>query len=167
MLLGIACYAIVEFLAYVVYLVAVYEIAFVVTVHLLFQVGGMGVPAFNGFVGLFVFSFVAAQQEQVVNAQELKVEQHVFGFFSRKPAAKYVRHNGYSVALLYGGGHGHGSRTAAYVFGFEKAVAHVAVEDFAPVGGDIYVFRVELFELVDCICKAFKAVAFQRRQQFE
>ena len=87
MLLGIACYAIVEFLAYIVNLVAVYEIAFVVTVHLLFQVGGMGVPAFNGFVGLFVFSFVATQQEQVVNAQELKVEQHVFGFFSRKPAA--------------------------------------------------------------------------------
>ena len=83
-LFGIARHAVTERLARHFNRRAVDKEAFVEAVHLFLQLRGVGVAVGRGDKAGIFFCLVAAQQQDVFNAEELQVEEHVFYILARK-----------------------------------------------------------------------------------
>ena len=166
-LLGVGRHAVVEGGAGVLHGRAVGEEAGVEAVHLLYKLRGVLVAAGRGAEAAVLLRLVAAQQQQVLYAEELEVEQLVLYVLLRGSAADDVRYYGYLVLVLYGGGDGYGARTAAYAQPLELSVLQLAVHVLAMVGRDVDVQRGELLQLVDGGEQESCAVAFQRRQHLK
>lgn len=66
--------------------------------------------------------FVAAEHEQVSDAQKTQVDQRILCFGLGVAAADYVRNGRNAVALLEGGGHSHSARTRTFAYALIQAV---------------------------------------------
>lgn len=91
----------------------------------------------------FVLCLVATKHQQVGDAEELQVEQHVLRLLAGEAAAKDVRHHGDVVLVLDGSSYGYGAGAAAQAVSLEQSVAEVFVHVLAAVRGDVDVFGVE------------------------
>ena len=130
-------------------------------VHLLLQLSGMGMT--GGRKLPFVFGFVATEQQQVGNAKELKIDEHIFCFFACEAAANDMRHHRNFVFVLNSGSNGHRSGAMSFGNAFEKAVSSFFKNKFASMCGDVDVFRIELPQSVDGAIHTVDAVAFEGR----
>ena len=146
---------------------AVDKDAFVEVVDLFLQFDGMAVAPLFGHEHRLVLGLVAAQHQQVGDAQELQVEQHVFDVFGRESAAQHVGHHGDVVFVLDGGSDGYRTGTLADVDFLVATVGHRLVNIFAVMRRDVDVFRVELAQLVDDVIHFLDAVPFQRWENFK
>ena len=112
-------------------------------VDLLLQFDGVVVTVAHGDKRGFVLCLVATKHQQVGDAEELQVEQHVLRLFAGEAAAKDVRHHGDVVLVLDGSSYGYGAGAAAQAVSLEQSVAEVFVHVLAAVRGDVDVFGVE------------------------
>lgn len=78
------------------------------------EFGGKSRPVARGMKAGFLARLVAAQHQQVADAQKLQVEQHVLDALAVVAAAYHVRHHVDAVSLLNGCGYGYGAWAAAY-----------------------------------------------------
>ena len=136
-------------------------------VDLRFQLDGVRIAVVFGHEYAFVLGFVAAQHEQVRDAEKLKVEQDIFGLLACEAAAQDVGDDGDVILVLDGCCHGHRPRTPAQAAALEKAAAQVLVDVFAAMGGDVDVFRVKLAEGVDGLIERVNAFSFYRGKNLE
>ncbi len=136
-LLRIAGYTAAELVARVLDRSAVEEETVVKLVHLLQEVGGMGMTVL-GWCKLPVFlRLVASQHEDVADAQKLEVEQFVLDVFLRGTAADDVRDDRYVVLILYSACDGNGARSAAHTLAGEETVFQFLVYILAMVRSDV------------------------------
>lgn len=166
-LLGVAGHAVGEGLAGLLDGRAVDEVALVEAVDLCLQLYGVAVAVAGGGEQGLVLGLVATQQQQVGDAEELEVEQHILGLLTGEPAAEDMGHNGDVVPVLDGGSHSHGAGAAAQRYLVEDTLGRFLVYVFASVGGDIDVAGGELAQLVDGAEQAVDACALERGQHFE
>ena len=82
---------------------------------------GMRITVARGTEGRVFLGLVAAQHQQVADAQELQVEQHVLCILTGISAAQDVRHDVYVIMPLDGSSHGYGAGTAADAEAFHDA----------------------------------------------
>jgi len=123
--------------------------------------------AFHGAEGVLLAGLVAAHGEDVGDAQELEVEEHVFDFLAAETAAHEVRHHGDVVFLHDGARHGNRAGTASDAVAQEAAVRLGLVDVFLLVRGDVDVLRAKHLQHVDCAKQGLRAVALERRQHLE
>ncbi len=82
---------------------AVDKSSVVEVVDLSLQFHGVGMPSGVGYESVVVAGFVAAEHEQVCDAQKTQVDQRILCFGLSVAAADYVRNGRNAVALLEGG----------------------------------------------------------------
>ena len=119
MLLRIAGYTAAELVARVLDGSAIKEETVIKLIHLLQQVGGMGMTILGWCKLPVFFRLVSSQNENVADAQKLEVEQFVLDVFLRSTAADNMRDDRYVVLILYSACDGHGARSAAYTLASE------------------------------------------------
>ena len=146
---------------------AVGKEAVVEALHLADEVRRVGMTAGCRREAAVLLGLVAAQQQQVVDAEKLQVYQFVFYIFHRGTAADDVRLHRYVVALLYGGGNGDGSRASAHAAPLKPSVGQFAVDILRVVGGDIDEGRLQCCQFVDVGKEAVGTRSLQRRQHLE
>ena len=167
MLLGIAGHSVAEGRARHGHRTSVHEDALVEAVDLFLQFDGVAVSTLFGYEARLVLGLVAAEHQQVGDAQKLQVEQHVFGIFARESAAQQMGHGGQSVFVLDGSCHGHGARSAAEPLALVEPVAQFLVHVFAPMGGDVDIFGVKFAQRVYGGIQPFDACPLEWGQHFE
>ena len=135
-------------------------------IHLLLQIGCMIVTPF--WILRQIESFdIAAQQQQVVHAEEIQVDQAVFRFVFRKAFAYEVRHGRDPVFVLNSRGDGYRSGTFTEVDRPDRPVRLYSLNHFAVMKGDVNVFRLEFPQLIDDLIYALDTVTFQRRKNLK
>src|SRR5574344_39880 len=92
---------------------------------------------------------VATQQQYVVDAQKLKVNQFVLNVLNGGSATDDMRLHGDVVTLLDGCCNGDGAGAAALAQTFELPVGQFAVDVFRMVGGDIDEIRFQPSHLIN------------------
>ena len=160
--LGVARHTVVELLAGVLYRRAVVEEAVVEAVHLLNEVGGVGVSARGGHKLAVVACLVATQQQHVLDAEELQVDQLVLDGIGCGTAADDVRYDRHTELVLYGSRYGHRARTTAHTKALVLSVVELAIDELAVMCGDIDVRRIEIAELLYRREQTLCSCAFQR-----
>ena len=136
-------------------------------IHLFDEFCGVGISSRSGLKARFVLCLVAAKEKQVLDAEELEVEQHVFDVFLRESAAHHVRHH-LDVVLVHDGRcYGYCARTTAQARAFEAAVGLFVIHVFAAVSRDVDVFRTELLERINGAEQTVCSVSFQRWKDLE
>ena len=167
MLLGIAGHAEVKASAGVLDGCAVGKETFVEPLHLTDEVRRVGMSAGRRCEATVLFRLVAAQQQQVVDAKELQVEQFVLNVLNGGTATDDVRLHGNVVALLDGSSDGDGAGTTAHAAALELTALQLAVDIFRVVGRDVDESGLQRCQFVD-VGKQFRCTrSFQWRQHFE
>ena len=77
--------------------------ALVEAYHLFEQVDGIAVAVRFGFKGAFIFCGVAAQDQDIIDAEKMKVDECVFGLAFGKAAADQMR-NGIDLIMVHNRG---------------------------------------------------------------
>ena len=127
----------------------------------------MGVSSRCWHKAAVLLRLVAAQQQQVVDAEELQVEQLVLDVLDGSPATDNVRLHGDIVSLLDGGCDGHCSRAATDSLTLELPVFQFLVNELRVMGGNVDVSRVKFPQLVDIGKQFLSACAFQGREHLK
>jgi hypothetical protein len=96
-----------------------------------------------------LLGLVAAEQQQVVDAEELKVEKFILDVFYSGTAADDMGLHRDIVPLLDGSGDGHSTRAPANALALKLPVLQLAVHEFGVVRRDVDIGGVELPQLVD------------------
>ncbi len=116
---------------------AIEEETVIKLVHLLQEVGGIGMTVF-GWSKLSVFlRLVASQHKDIADAQKLEVEQFVLDVFLRGTAADDVRDDRDVVLVLDSACDGNGARAAAHTLASEETVFQFLVNILAVVCGNV------------------------------
>ena len=143
---------------------AVNEESLIEAVDLLYKLCRVGIAAGHRFEGLVVLGLVAAQQQHVVDVQELQVDELVFDVFCRGSTADDMRDDHHAVAFLYSGRDGDGTRAAADALPLIVSAFEFTIDIFAVVGSDIDIQRLHLAHLVEIAEQCSRTVSLQRRQ---
>ena len=110
---------------------------------------------------------VAAQEQQVADAEKLEVEQFVLDVLDGGAAAYHVGHDGDVVFVLYRSGNGYGARTAAHAGALEQSVVELLIYNLAVVRGYVDKPRVKCLQLIYCVEQPLRACALQGRQHLK
>ena len=160
--LGIAGHAVGEGSLDALHARAVEEETLVEAVHLLLEVGRMVVIKLR-----FLFDLegldVSAEEEEVVDAEEVEVDQRILRLVLGETLADDVGDGGDAVFILNGGGDGDGAGAFADIHLLEAAVGHAFINVFAVMGGDVDVFRVEFPEFVNHVIDFLYAISPEGR----
>ena len=181
MLLGVAGHTVVERPAGVFDGGAVGEESLIEALHLTDQVCRVGMTAWRGHEPAVLLGLVATQQQQVVDAEKLQVEQFVLDVLHRRSATDHVGLNGDVIPLLDGGCDGDGARAPAHPDPLKSRLAqtsssralvpplflNLAIHILRVVGGDIDIGGVEHAQFVDVGKQFVRTCPFQRRQHLE
>lgn len=143
------------------------EEAFVELIDLLYQLRGVGIASLSRLEALVLTGFVATQEHEVVNAENLKVYELILDALGSSTGTDDVRAYWYAVALLYGSSNGNGAGATTNALPFQQTVLSLVVNKLTVMGGDVYEEGIEFFQLVYRAEQCFSAVAFQRRQNLE
>ncbi len=110
---------------------------------------------------------VAAQQKQILDAEEVEVEQRILSLLLREPLADDMRHGLNSILVLYRGRDGHCARALAHAHTAETAVGLFLIYILTVMRRDIDIRRIEILQTVDDVIHLEDTVAFQRRQNLK
>jgi len=114
------------------------------SIDLFLQFGGVCIAAPRGHKHLFVARLVAAQQQEVLDAQKLEVDEHILRLLLCEALTENVWHSRNAIFVLYGSGHRHRARAATQGRAAERAVGLFGIDILRMVRRDIDIFRVEL-----------------------
>ena len=95
-----------------------------------------------GLEPAFTADGVTAEGEDVADADEVEVDQGIFGFFHGKSAADDVGHGLDVVSVHQGSADAHGARSLAHRPLAQQARTDFPVDVFLPVVGDIHKRRI-------------------------
>ena len=163
MFLRIAGYTAAELVARVLDGSAIKEETVIKLIHLLQEVGGMGMTVLGWCKLPVFFRLVSSQNENVADAQKLEVEQFVLDVFLRSTAADNMRDDRYVVLILYSACDGNGARAATYTLAGEETVFQFRVYILAMVRSDVDKARTKLAQRIDGTEECGCSVTFQRR----
>ncbi len=123
---------------------AVGKESIVEAVYLVYQFYGVGVAAWCGLIHRLLFRFVASQDEDVADAEELQVKERIFDILFCGARANDMWNHGNAPSLLNGGSDSDSSRSAANAAALYESSLQFPIDIFCPVGGDVDVARTEL-----------------------
>ena len=133
-------------------------------VHLFLQVGSVLIVKWKVFGRYLQPLGISPQQQQVMDAQKVQVEQGIFGLLTRKSLTDNVRDGGDAIFVLDGSRNGHGARTLARSQFPQTAVVLSLIDHLTVMRGDVDILRVKLPQLVYHIVDFLYVVSFQRRK---
>ena len=154
MLLGISSHAIRERCARVLDQGAINELPLIEEVHLFNEFGGMAVAILHGLETSLILCLVATQDEDVLNAQKLKVEQHILNILFRHATHHHMRHHLDAIFLHDGTCHRNRTGTATHEMTEISAIGLLHIHILTAVSRDVDVFGTKLFQ---CINRAEKS----------
>ena len=109
MLLGVSSHAVGEFVvAHDVNFGAIGKKSVVEGIHLLLKLIGERMTVLHRHKAVLVLGFVAAENQEVVDTEEIEVDKRIFGFRFRETAANDVRHGRHAIFLLNCSSYGNG-----------------------------------------------------------
>ena len=146
---------------------AVHELPAVHRGDLPHEVHGVGVSLGVGHEAALVLRLVAAQRQDVVQAEEVHVDERVLDVVLRQPAADQVGDHLDPVAVLDGGRYAHRAGAPPHDVPLDAAVGPLGLLDALAVEGDVDVGRIEGHQRIDGREDLLHAVAFERGQQLE
>ncbi len=136
--------------------------AFVHVGNLAHEVEGIGMALFVWHKTLFKSAGIAAQGEDVVDAQEVEVNEGVFGFVFGEATADEVRDSVHFVAVHDGSADAYGARALSDGGFFVVAGGAHFVDVLFAVIGNINEGRLKLHEAIQGVEDGLHAAAFER-----
>ena len=85
---------------------------------------------------------IAANEKEIVDAEEIEVEKSIFGLLLRKPTADDMGNSGDAVFVLERTGDCDGAGALEHAYSFQHAVGHRFIDIFAVMGGDVDEFGI-------------------------
>ena len=143
------------------------EIAFVELHHLFDELCRMAITSTNRRECLLVLCLIASEQQHVVDAQELEVNEFILNVFCRGTTTDDVWNHRQLITLLNGSGNGYRSGAPSYALALKVAVLQLPIDIFRVMGGNVDIFRIEFLQNVDGTEQRFRAVTLQGRQYFK
>ena len=116
---------------------------------------------------LLIGSFVATEQQQMADAEELKVQQFVLDVLDGRTTTNDMRDDWYPVFLLNGGSNGYRTGTAAHPTPLQQPAGQLIVYILTVVGGNIDILWIEDTELVYRAEKRIGAATLERRKHLK
>ena len=102
-----------------------------------------------------------------MDAEEIQIDQSIFGFLLRKAPADDVWYCIDLVFVLYGCTYAHCSWAFSGGHPFEQAIASVLKDEFLPMGSDIDKSRIEFHKTVDGLIELFNALSLHGGKYFK
>ena len=129
---------------------AVHEQTVVKLVDLLYELCGVLIAVGRCLEHAVFFGLVATEQQQVLYAEKLQIEQLILDIFFCRTATDDVWNDRNVIFVLYGSGYGYRSRAAANVQALKLSVLKLAVHILAVVSRYVDIQRVKVLKLVYC-----------------
>ena len=133
------------------------------TIHLLNQIGGVRMSASRWREHAVVLCLVAAQQQDILYAQELQVDEFILDVLDGCSAADDMWYDGYLKPLLYGCRYCDGAWSATNALSLELSVRLLVIDELAVVRSDVDAARVKVTQFVDGGKQAIRTAALQGR----
>ena len=117
--------------------------------------------------GALLLGLVSPEHQEVADAQELQVYEHILQVLPAVAAAHDMRHHRYPISLLNGCGNGYRTRTSAHTLTLHQSSLQIMIHILTPMAGDVDIERIELPELFYRAEQVPRSVTLQGRQHFK
>ena len=166
-LLRIASHTILERLTWHLDVSSVEELPRIEPVDLFNQLRSMTVSTLLRHKTLLIRRLVTPQNQDVLDAQELQVEQHILRVLTREPRTQHMRHHLQPIVLHDGTRHSNRARTAPQTVLYIRSVRLFHIDIFTAMRRDIDQFRLKLPQDVHRPEQVPRTRTLQRWQYFE
>ena len=167
MLFGITGHANTEVSFYAIDDVFFNVLSFIEGYNLLHQLRSIMVPFGVRGKELFIGGRIATQGQYIIDAEEVKIDQDILGFFIAKAAADQMGHGIDLIPVNDGSANTHRTGALAYFHAFEGTIDPFLKDLFGPVIGHIHERRLELHERIEHGKNGIDAFPLGRRQYFQ
>ena len=135
--------------------------------HLLEQVQRIAVAIGMGFKKRFILSRIAAQDQHIVDAQEIQVDQGIFRFPFGETSADKMGHRIDLVVVHDSSANADRAGTLAYFHLFKRTIQFFLEHALAAVIGNVDKRGLELHQGVQVVVNSIDTLAFQRGQDLK
>ena len=127
----------------------------------------MAIPIESRSKHTLMLSLVSTQQQQICNAQELKIKQHILGLFPSESATKNMRNYSDIVTIFDSCRYRNGSRSTTQRHLMKNTFGRLLVDIFATMCCNIDIFRIKLAQFVNRTKQSINSRTLKRWQHLE